>query len=167
MVMAKLDLLLAGSGTFLGLYRNDGKRFRDITTDAGLANVPSGYSLNFVDYDSDGRIDAVVTRLNATAVLLRGMLGENNHWIGFNLRGRTSKRDGIGARVRIVTTAGERWNHATTSVGYASSSDRRVHFGLGKESAVKEIEVTWPSGIVQRLKDVKGDGYVDIEEPER
>jgi tetratricopeptide (TPR) repeat protein len=53
----KLDLLLAGSGTFLGLYRNDGSRFRDTTAEAGLANVPSGYSLNFVDYDNDGRLD--------------------------------------------------------------------------------------------------------------
>jgi len=74
---------------------------------------------------------------------------------------------GIGARVKIVGEDGlKQYNHATTSVGYESSSDSRVHFGLGPASAkVREIEILWPSGIRQDLRDVQGDRVVKIEEP--
>jgi hypothetical protein len=81
------------------------------------------------------------------------------------LVGTRSNRDGLGARVKLVLFSGvSQFNHATTSVGYASSSDRRLHFGLGKEKVVRTIEVRWPSGTIQLLKDAKADQVLTIKE---
>ncbi len=119
----------------------------------------------FGDLDGDGRVDAVVTRIGGAPLLLRNVAGAGNHWLGLRLTGSRSNRDAIGARVHISTNSGEQWNHVTTAVGYASSSDRAVHFGLGKDESVRSIEIIWPSGISQRLKDVRADRYVDVVEP--
>ena len=82
---------------------------------------------------------------------------------GWKLVGRRSNRDGIGAWIKIRTAAGEQWNHVTTSVGYASSSDVRVHFGLGAAEKVT-VEVHWPAGGVQQLGEIAGDRYVTVKE---
>jgi hypothetical protein len=72
----------------------------------------------------------------------------------------------IGAQIKLTTTDGAmQWNEVTTAVGYASSSDPRVHFGLGNNTAVKEIEIRWPSGIRQVLRDQPVDQILKIEEP--
>jgi hypothetical protein len=118
----------------------------------------------FGDFDNDGRIDAVVTRLGETPVLLMNRSGGGNHWLGLKLEGRRSNRDGMGAVVHVRTAAGEQWNHATTAVGYASSSDVRVHFGLGAATTAT-VEIRWPSGTVQKLGEVRGDRYVPVREP--
>jgi len=80
------------------------------------------------------------------------------------LEGVRGNRDAIGARVRIVTASGEQWNHVTTSVGYASSSQREVHFGLDKDDRVKLIEIFWPSGAVQRIENASVDRYLAVKE---
>ncbi len=116
----------------------------------------------FGDLDGDGRVDAVVTRIGGAPLLLHNTAGAGNHWLGLRLTGSRSNRDAIGARVHISTNSGEQWNHVTTAVGYASSSDRAVHFGLGKDASVKSIEIIWPSGTLQRLEAVKGDQYVAV-----
>jgi hypothetical protein len=73
---------------------------------------------------------------------------------------------GIGAQIHITTDDGNsQWNEATTAVGYASSSDSRVHFGLGKNASIKEMEIRWPSGIKQVLRDVASDRVLTVEEP--
>lgn len=118
----------------------------------------------FGDFDLDGRVDVVVTRLGEKPVLLRNVAGAGNHWLALRLIGTRSNRDGLGARVHIVTASGEQWNHATTAVGYASSSDKVVHFGLGKNDTVK-VEIEWPSGVKQVLGKVKGDRYLTVREP--
>ena len=77
-----------------------------------------------------------------------------------------SNRGGLGARIKVTGASGRvQHNHATTSVGYNSSSDGRVHFGLGADTAVREIEIRWPSGAVQVLKGVKADQVLEVEEP--
>jgi hypothetical protein len=120
----------------------------------------------FGDLDGDGRIDAVMTRLQEPVAIYRNTAGEGRHWLALRLRGSKSNRDAIGARVSITTPSGRtQYNHVTTSVGYASSSDKAVHFGLGSESRVKAIEIAWPSGTVQKLQDVSADRYLDVEEP--
>ncbi len=121
---------------------------------------------NVGDLDNDGRIDAVVTALNAPLAVFHNVTETKNHWIELQFRGTKSNRMGIGARIKITCADGtKQYNHVTTSVGYSSSSDSRVHFGLGPASAtVKEIEVLWPSGIRQVLHDVQGDRVVTIEE---
>lgn len=119
----------------------------------------------FADFDRDGRIDVVVTRLGEPPVLLRNTMGAANHWIALRLTGSRSSRDAIGARVHLVSASGEQWNHVTRAVGYASSSDPAAHFGLGKDAVAKLIEIDWPSGAKQRLENVKADGYLSVREP--
>ncbi|HYK88201.1 MAG TPA: FG-GAP-like repeat-containing protein [Acidobacteriota bacterium] len=118
----------------------------------------------FGDLDRDGRIDVAVTRLNENPVVLRNITDQSGHWIQLRLVGTKSNRDGIGAWIHIVTESGDQWNRVTTSVGYGSSSDRVVHFGLGNESVIKTISIDWPSGIRQRLENVQADRFLTIEE---
>ena len=119
----------------------------------------------FGDFDRDGRVDVVVTRIGETPVVLRNTSGEGNHWLALRLIGTRSNRDGIGARVHVVTAAGEQWNRATTTVGYASASDKVVFFGLGRNRTVTKLEIEWPSGVKQTLENVKGDRYLTLREP--
>jgi hypothetical protein len=118
----------------------------------------------FGDFDNDGRIDAVVTRIGEKPLFLRNTSASANHWLGLKLVGKRSNRDGLGAWVKLRTTSGEQWNQVTTSVGYASSSDVRVHFGLGA-AARATVEVHWPSGTVQQLGEVAADRYLTVREP--
>jgi enediyne biosynthesis protein E4 len=118
----------------------------------------------FGDLDGDGKIDVVVTRLNDRPLVLKNVTETPNHWLRVRLRGHRSNRDGIGARLHIVTGSGEQWNHATTSVGYAGSSEREVHFGLGGNTVVKLLEVLWPSGARQELRGVPADRVIELEE---
>ncbi len=119
----------------------------------------------FADFDLDGRVDAVVTRIGERPELLRNTAGGTNHWLGFRLAGTKSNRDGLGARVHLITAAGEQWNHATTAVGYACSSEKVIHFGLGGATAALKVEVEWPSGVKQSLKNVVADQYLTVREP--
>jgi hypothetical protein len=118
------------------------------------------------DLDNDGRMDAVVSVLNGPAKIFHNTTRNGNHWILLKLTGTKSNRMAIGAKVRLTTADGlVRYNHVTTSTGYACSSDPRVHFGLGASAVAKEIEITWPSGIHQILRDVPADRIVPITEP--
>jgi hypothetical protein len=118
----------------------------------------------FGDFDNDGRVDIVVSRIGEKPVLLRNRTAGGNHWLGLKLVGRRSNRDAIGAVVHIRTAAGEQWNHVTTAVGYASSSDPRVHFGLGADTRAS-IEIRWPSGAVSHLEQSQADCYLTVREP--
>jgi hypothetical protein len=88
-----------------------------------------------------------------------------NHWILLNLVGHTSNRDGIGAVVKLTTSLATQYRTVTTGGSYLSSSDKRVHFGIGTEGSAKEVEVHWPSGIVQKLTNVQADRILTINEP--
>jgi hypothetical protein len=87
------------------------------------------------------------------------------HWLDIALRGVKSNRDGIGARIKVVTNAETQYNHQTSSVCYASSSLGPVHFGLGAETKASIVEIHWPSGIVQTLENVPGDQILKATEP--
>ena len=141
-------------------------KFLNVSATAGPDfQVPAGFrGVAFGDLDNDGRIDAVVSVLNGPARVFHNTTHNGNHWILLKLRGVKSNRMGIGARIRVTTEDGMQYNHATTSVGYASSSDSRVHFGLGANAAAKEIEIDWPSGVRQVLRDVKADRVVEVAE---
>jgi hypothetical protein len=122
----------------------------------------------FGDLDNDGRLDMVVSVLGGPAKLFHNISGGDNHWILLKLVGGKSNRMGIGAQLHITTEDGRsQWNEVTTAVGYASSSDSRVHFGLGPNRRIKEIDVRWPSGIRQAVHDVEADRMLTITEPER
>jgi hypothetical protein len=120
----------------------------------------------FGDLNNDGFQDIVVTSLGQTPRILinRGLSG--NHWALFDLRGTVSNRDGIGTKIKVTTAAGRTlYNHCTTSVGFMSSSDRRVHFGLGKETSMADVEIRWPSGTIQHLDHLAADRIIKVEEP--
>ncbi len=119
----------------------------------------------FGDFDRDGRVDAVVTRLNEKPLILWNRTRGAGNWLALRLEGTKSNRDAIGARVHIVADGGEQWNRVTTSTGFASSSDRAVHFGLGADTRVRLIEIEWPSGRRQRMENVEGNRFVDVREP--
>jgi hypothetical protein len=86
------------------------------------------------------------------------------HWLDIELEGTKSNRDGIGARIQVVTKSGSQYNHMTTSVGYASSSYGPVHFGLGANETAESVVIHWPSGAVQALKAVRGDRVLHVKE---
>jgi hypothetical protein len=117
------------------------------------------------DLNGDGKLDVVVSAINAPAEIWMNQSSANSHWIEFKLQGTKSNRDGIGARIKVLTKSGAQYNHMTTSCGYASSSAGPVHFGLGANTSAELVEIRWPSGIVQQLRDVAGDRVVLVREP--
>ncbi|MFY9724731.1 MAG: CRTAC1 family protein [Bryobacteraceae bacterium] len=143
-------------------------RFENVSAGAGpdfqIPSIHRGLAVG--DLDNDGRMDAVMTVLNGQAKIFHNTTRNANHWITLQLTGTKSNRMAIGAKVRLSTANGlVQYNHVTTSNGYACSSDPRVHFGLGASAVAKEIEITWPSGIHQILRDVAADRIVPITEP--
>jgi len=120
----------------------------------------------FADFDNDGRVDVVVTAQNSPARLFRNTSVQPGHWIALRLEGTRSNRDGLGARVRLTRADGNlEYNHTSTSVGYASSSEPLVRFGLGPYDSVKEIEINWPSGRLQVLPAPPADRVISVKEP--
>jgi hypothetical protein len=87
-----------------------------------------------------------------------------NHWIILKLVGVKSNRDGLGTKIKLTTSLGSQYAEATTAVGYNSSSDKRVHFGLGNAGVIDSIDLSWPSRIKQTLKNVKVDQVFEIKE---
>jgi hypothetical protein len=150
-----------------GLYRNKGNlAFEDLSSTAGRSfSVPAAHrGAAFGDLNNDGNIDIVVTVLNGPPKILMNRTKNKNHWMILKLVGVKSNRDGLGTKVKITTGFGSQYNEATTTVGYNSSSDKRVHFGLGSAAVVDSIELTWPSGIKQVLKNVKADQILTVTE---
>ena len=149
------------------LLRNTGKGFVDVSADSGSvfhqAWVGRGMALG--DIDNDGRIDAVVATNGGPLHIIHNETPTANHWLTLKLVGHRSNRDGIGAEVKLVTAKGPQWVTATTASSYLSSSDKRVHFGLGSETSAQVVEIRWPSGIFQTLKDVRGDQILQVDEP--
>ena len=131
------------------VLRNRGNgQFEDVSASAGADFIrPAPHrGLAFGDLDNDGRMDLVVTALGAPVRVFRNVTESRNHWILLKLVGTKSNRMGLGARIRVTTEDGRmQYNEATTSTGYAASSDPRVHFGLGSSRMIKEIEIRWPS----------------------
>jgi enediyne biosynthesis protein E4 len=148
------------------LLRNTGKRFADVSSISGgvFHEAWVGRGMAIGDIDNDGRIDAVVSTNGGLAHILHNETATANHWITLHLTGHKSNRDGIGAVVKLTTAHGSQWVTATTSSGYLSSSDPRVHFGLGDSPVADFIEIRWPSGIVQTLTNVKGDRQIQVDE---
>ncbi len=150
-----------------GLFRNKGNlTFEDLSMKAGPTfSVPAPHrGAAFGDLNNDGKIDIVVTVLNGRPQILMNRTNNQNHWILFNLVGVKSNRDGLGTKIKITMKNDSKYNQATTAVGYNSSSDKRVHFGLGSASVIEKVEIAWPSGVKQILTNVTADQILTVRE---
>jgi enediyne biosynthesis protein E4 len=145
-----------------------GGRFKDVSRESGAVfQVPlSARGAAFGDLNNDGSIDIAINCNNGPAVILRNHGNSDNGWLLVNLIGTKSNRDGIGAKLRLVSDDGaEQWAFASTAGSYLSASDKRVHFGLGKSRKARLLEITWPSGIVQRIEAIAANQILAAREP--
>jgi hypothetical protein len=149
-------------------FANSAGRFVNVSAEAGKDfQVPAAHrGAAFGDLDNDGRVDAVVSRFDGPAEIFRNVSDPTQHWLAVRLEGTKSNRDAIGAKLRLESASGAQYNHVTTSVGYAGSSDRRVHFGLGRDTVVKKLQIRWPSGLEQELENVAVDQILTVVEPD-
>jgi hypothetical protein len=165
-----VDYLAANAAQHDTMFRNiEGKVFADVSEAMGKDFLRVGFQRGsaFGDLNNDGWLDLVVTSLNERPRILLNQGSNGNHWLLIETRGRKSNRDGIGAKIKVTTASGRvLHNHVTTSVGFMSSSDKRVHFGLGADERLASVEIRWPGGAVQVLEDVKADQILRVEEPE-
>jgi hypothetical protein len=133
----------------LGSVRNEGQvKFKDISKTSGpaLTEPRSSRGLATADLFNDGRIEAVINNLSDDPMLLVNLAKNHNHWLGLHLIGTTSNRDAIGARVTLHSATRLWVDEVRSGSSYNSSSDLRLHFGLGAETQLKSIEVRWPNG---------------------
>jgi enediyne biosynthesis protein E4 len=150
------------------VFRNlGGDKFKSLTAEAGLtAQPPARHRGSAVgDFNGDGKLDVVAAALAAPAEIWINDSPGSSHWLELKLEGTKSNRDGIGARIKVLSKSLTQYNHVTTATGYASSSAGPVHIGLGADATASLVEIRWPSGIVQELKDVAADRIVKVKEP--
>ena len=126
---------------------------------------PNSLKVELGDLDNDGDLDLLVLNLNDRPRLLRNDIGNRSHWLELRLVGTASNRDAVGARVRLTAGGHTQLRDVRTSSGYLSQSDPRLHFGLGSSAVVDHIEISWPSGTVQRLEKVAADRLLTVIEP--
>jgi len=155
-------------GEPLTIFRNLGNmKFEDVSTQTGTAmQLKQPYrGCVLGDLLNTGHLDIVTTALNNPARVLRNVTSNSNNWVKFHLVGTKSNRMAIGAQLKMITDDGSaQYDIVSTSAGYQSSRDQRAHFGLGPFKTVKQLEIRWPSGIKQVLKDLPGNQIHRIEE---
>jgi len=151
------------------LARNTGHGFVDVSADSGqvFQQAWAARGMAIGDLDNDGRVDAVVTTNDGPAYILHNETPTQNHWLTLLLVGHKSNRDAIGAEIKVATAKGPQFAVVTTAASYLSASDKRVHFGLGAEKVAQSVEIHWPSGIAQTLKDVIADQILQVDESPR
>lgn len=138
----------------------DGKRFEDRNATSGVGKLAPivGRGLTVGDYDNDGRVDALVVDSEGKPVLLHNESKNTGHYIRLRLVGNKSNRSAHGALLRVTLPDGKTLlRHCQTDGSYMSASDVRVHIGIGNNTSVKSVEVTWPSGTKSTLTDVPVD----------
>ncbi len=166
-----LDLFVAGGGFEAKdpqpnrIFHNSGGKFADISDTVGREfAVPRLHrGVVFADFDRDGRIDAAVTAIGERMELWWNR-SPRKRWLQLRLKGKKSNRSAIGAQVTCKSASGTQTRCVTSSVGYASSSDLTVHFGLDADRKAN-VEIRWPSGMIQKLDEVAADQRLEVEEP--
>ena len=178
-VLDNVDLLRPDSDLGFGqpdlfLDNQDGKRFVDLSATAGawFAQTRVGRGVAAADYDEDGDVDLFVINMDAGGTLLRNDAVTNPHWLALRLRGTRSNRDGFGAKVTVHlidppgATPARRVFECRAGRSYSSACDARVRIGLGSTPAkIDRVEIRWPSGVVQTLRDLPTNQTLTVEEP--
>ena len=147
-----------GDGTYTDVSKIAGDYFTEALVGRAAATA---------DYDNDGDTDIVIMNSNQRAVLLRNDSGNQNNWLGIKLIGTESNRDGVGAKVTLSTGDMTQIREVKSGSSYASGSDTRLLFGLGKNQRVKKIAIVWQSGTTQVLENVSINQTLTITESEQ
>jgi hypothetical protein len=149
------------------LYENVGGRFKDVSQQSGpaLQTERVGRGLAVADFDNDGQLDVVITSVGQRPVLLRNQGVQSGNWVVISAKGTKSNRFGVGATVKLETSEGQQVREINNVASYLSSNDIRLHFGLGKAKIIQRIEILWPSGTRQMLKDIAVNQILVVEEP--
>lgn len=159
------DMSLSGfQRTRILHHRGRGFAFRDIAQAAGIEEPGDGRAVVLVDTDNDGDLDIVTANQNAPLTLHESS-GAQGDWIGFQLVGRTSNPDAVGATASLSFGPHTQTQVVTAGQGFCAQTDARLHFGLG-EHAPTALQITWPSGIQQRIESPEAGAYHRIEEPQ-
>ena len=149
------------------LYENlrNGK-FRDISREAGPAFLEkhSSRGAAFGDFDNDGGIEIAINNQNETPSLLKQLSNPPGHWVILKLVGRQSNRSAIGARVKLTADSHSQYGEVRSGGSYLSQNDLRLHFGVGAATNIEEIEISWPNGARQVLKNQRCDQIMTIRE---
>jgi hypothetical protein len=149
------------------IYHNvQGARFEDVSSQAGpvFKEKLVGRGCAFGDFDNNGTIDVLINPINDVPRLLKCTCASRNNWIKLKLLGTKSNRSAIGARVRCVTGNHQQIDEVRSGGSHFSQSDLRIHFGLGSATRVDLLEISWPSGYMDRLKDVAVNQIMTIRE---
>ena len=149
------------------LFENVGGKFRDATAAGGPALQAErvGRGLAVADFDNDGNLDVAISSLGQRAVLLRNQGARSGNWITIRAKGKKSNTFGLGATVKIQTSEGLQVRELNNASSYLSANDVRLHAGLGIARTIQQIEITWPNGARQVLKDVPANQILLVEEP--
>jgi hypothetical protein len=149
------------------LHNDAGRRFVDVSAASGKDFQAKGVGRGsaVADFDNDGDLDLLILNLNAAPRLYRNDGGNRLHWLMVRLVGTVSNRDGIGARIRVTAAGRTQSRDIRSSSGYLSQSDPRAHFGLGAAATAEVVEIRWPDGPVQTLKNIAADQVLTVTEP--
>jgi len=149
------------------LYHNLGNgRFRDVSLESGpgilLKKCSRGVA--FADFDNDGNMDVVINNINDFPTLLKNEGGNRNHWIEIKTVGTKSNRAGIGTRVEVVTGGHAQVDEVRSGGSYLSQSDLSLHFGVGRETKIDLLDLRWPSGMVDQVRNLPADRVITVKE---
>jgi hypothetical protein len=129
-----------------------------------LTSLPESLTIAAFDYDNDGDIDILTNNRGDYPSLLRNDGGNANHWLEILLIGTKSNRDGIGASLKLTSEGISHVEQAKGGMSYMSANDPRIFFGLGKRTKIDSLEITWPSGLVEKLANVPIDKIIAVKE---
>ena len=149
------------------MFRNLGRgKFEKVSEQMGadFMKPTVGRGMAVADFDNDGDLDVAISNSNDFPQLLRNDGGNANHWLEVMLVGVKSNRDGRGAALKLTTEGFVEYRQAEGGMSYMSAHDPRIHFGLGQRKTVESLEITWPSGVVDKLANVPINQTITVKE---
>lgn len=148
------------------VWINDGYgQFKEVSQLIGVKDRYDGRSIVLADLANNGALDAVIANQRGPVLLYKNHVSPAENWIEFQLEGRESNRSAIGAQVHLFWNGQQQVQQVSGGSGFCAQNQRRLHFGMGKVSAIEKVEIRWPSGRIQRMSDLKSDQIYKVQEP--